>query len=121
MNLEIPNAAIEILMVGNDSMLSYLIKRYAEQSGLTMDSTINLPSIADLQKINPSFIIFSSLDVLQSSQAWIVNLDDMAIQILVCSGIGEEAAARESGADDCLFHPLTYDDFRNALATNCRM
>jgi DNA-binding response OmpR family regulator len=118
MNLETPNANAEILMVGNDSMLSYLIKRYAEQSGFTMDSTTSLPTLTEIQKINPSFIIFSSLEVLQESQAWLVNLGDMEIQILVCSGIGEEVAARESGADDCLFHPLTYDDFRKALALN---
>ncbi len=108
----------KILMIGNDAMLTYLIKRYAEKCGLTLENTTRIPSLAEIFQLNPSSIIFSSLTALREAQSQIRNLVDLEIQILVCSGIGEEAAAREIGADFCLLHPFTYDDFCKVISSN---
>lgn len=105
----------KILLVGNDSMLSYLIKRYADQIGLDLEYTTSLLPIAEVVKIRPTHILFTSLLILKKSQFWIGTLLDLELHILVCSGIGEEPAARDFGADTCLIHPITFDDFQKAL------
>lgn len=118
MSLEKSHDYRQVLLVSNDSRLSYLLKRYADQCGLTLDSTPTLPVREEIRKIDPDFIIFSSLEVLRDSRAWMGRFGDGEIPLLVCSAIGEEAAARELGADHCIFHPLTYESFCSALTAS---
>jgi hypothetical protein len=44
-------------------------------------------------------------------------LTDQNIPIIVCSSGGDQARARECGADDCLVHPFLYDNFSRMLET----
>lgn len=120
MNLGKPHDRLQVLLVSNDSRLSYLLNRYAQQCGLALDDTRTLPDREQIHRSGPDFIIFSSLEILQNSQARMRDIGDGEIQILVCSAIGEEALARELGADQCIFHPLTYEDFCDALAISCK-
>lgn len=109
---------LKVLVIGNDNAMTYLLNRYADQSGLLMSYASTMSALAEVQNGNPTFIIFSSLDALRESERWLGELSDKEMQILVCSGVGDEAAAREMGADNCLFHPVTYQSFCNALAIN---
>jgi len=109
--LDKPEVKNKLLVVGTDSRLSYLLNRYADQCGMTIAETPVLPPMVEIQETNPSAIIFQSLDALRESHAWIIGFSDLDIQIFVCVAVAEEAAARELGADDCLFHPLTYEGF----------
>lgn len=116
MNLKKPHDRIQILLVSDDSRLSYLLNRYAEQCGLTLGDTPIPPDRAEIERADPDAIIFSSLEVLRKSQAGVGDFGTGEAHILVCAAIGEEASARELGADQCIFHPLTYERFCEALA-----
>lgn len=111
--------AAKVLVVGIDSGLSYLLHRYAERCSLAMIDASTSTALAEARKIHPSVILFSSLESLREAQAWMDELDELEGKILVCVAVGEEAAAREIGADGCLFHPLTFDGFFNALVSRC--
>ncbi|MEW6179900.1 MAG: hypothetical protein AB1522_08230 [Chloroflexota bacterium] len=106
------------LVIGNDSRLLYLLNRYARLSGLELISSTTTAALAEINNANPAFLIFSSLDALKECHNWLASLNDREIKIIVCTAIGEEATARELGADQCIFHPLTYSDFCSALGVN---
>jgi len=102
-------------MVGLDPPLAYLIGRYAKLSGYTIALTHSIPRAADVWALKPKAILFTSVEGLESAQSLIPGLVDCDIPVLVCSSITDEARALELGADYCLFHPLTYDTFTEAL------
>lgn len=114
-----PKAVAKVLVVGNDSGLSYLLHRYGERCSLTMVDASISTALAEIRRVHPSVILFSSLEGLREAQAWMAELGDLEGKIMVCVAVGEEAAAREIGADGCLFHPLTFDGFSNALVSSC--
>ncbi len=116
--VEYPPSAPKALMIGTDTRLLYLLNRYAHLSGLELTSSLPDSAMAVIHQINPAYLIFTSLDTLKESYGWLANLNDREIKIIVCTAVGEEAAAREMGADDCIFHPLTYADFCTALGVN---
>jgi DNA-binding response OmpR family regulator len=105
-----------ILVVGSDTMLSYLLKRYAEQSGCQMIERAFAPWVGEMRQLKPGAIIFSSLEHLQAAQSLVEDLSNAETLVLVCISIADEVRARESGADACLFHPLTYDNFCATLS-----
>ncbi len=109
-------ARSEILMIGADKALAYLIGRYAEQSGCSMVMTPTVPSAAEVCGLQPAAILFPSIENLGAAQLLITDLANCDIPVLVCLSIADEARARELGADYCLLHPLTYDSFLAALA-----
>ncbi len=86
-----------LLLIGQDNMLHYLLKRYAEQT------------------VKPIAIVFLSTELLEASQGFVEEMTSHETPILVCSSDGDEARAKELGADYCLLHPLTYDNFHAAL------
>lgn len=105
-----------ILIIGNDTTLCYLLGRFAERSGyqLKVDAE-NIPS-HDIAALDPAAIIFLSIELLAKKQTFLTELAGLDIPILVCSSVAEETRALELGADYCLLHPLTYDDFQITLA-----
>jgi CheY-like chemotaxis protein len=105
-----------IVVIGNDEMLTYLLKRYTEQGGSRMIPIELTASTGDLVRLQPAAIIFSSIDQLLAAQPLMDDPAMLDIPVLVCTSIGDEARARELGADECLLHPLTYDQFAAALA-----
>ncbi len=111
----ITNIQPTILLVGNDSTLSYLLGRFAERSGYLLTVISESLSIKEIESINPTVIIFISTELLVTRQTLIVELANFDAPIMVCSSVVDQARARELGADYCLLHPLTYDDFQKAM------
>ena len=108
----------EIILIGNDSSLAYLIGRFAEQSGCRVTVLKGILSVEDVWAKKPWLILFSSMDSLESAQALVGELADGEIPVGVCASVSDEARARELGADHCLLHPLTYDGFMATLMGN---
>jgi DNA-binding response OmpR family regulator len=108
-------STVKILLVGSDARLAYLLGRYAEQTGLDVVMVESLPSIIELMGIEPSAIIFASIEAIRESESMIVEINELDIQVVVCAAIGDEAAAREIGADVCMFHPINFENFCLAL------
>lgn len=107
----------KILVIGNDPALSYLIGRYANQSGYDVATTQRMPSAAETCALQPAAILFQSVEGLETSQTLLRDLAACDVPVLVCSSVTDEARARELGADRCLLHPLTYDNMLAALTT----
>jgi hypothetical protein len=117
--MDTPSTQATILFVGSDDSLLYLLTRYAEQSGCPIIQRQLAPSFDDLHLLMPSAIIFSSLEQLHAAQTLVEGLSGSDTLILACVALVDEALAQASGADSCLVHPLTYDDFRTSLASVC--
>lgn len=113
--LSSPESAI-ILLIGNDLTLGYLLKRYAEHSGYRLEMNGERLSSREIEAIHPAVVIFLSTERLARDQDILQELSSLDMPIVVCSSVVEEARAIELGADYCLLHPLTYDDFQTALA-----
>ena len=109
-----------ILLVGNDEMLTYLLGRFAEKSNCALVVVPLIPSAQEITDINPKVIIFLSIEYLAAAHTFMAELTSIETQIIVCSAVAEEARARAFGADRCLFHPITYDGFQNALESVVR-
>jgi CheY-like chemotaxis protein len=99
-----------ILLIGKDTTLQYLLARFAEHSGYQWKVSADILSGSEIASIHPAVIIFLSTELLAR------ELADLDAPILVCSSAVEEARAKELGADYCLLHPLSYNDFQTALA-----
>jgi len=84
-----------------------------------MISMQSIPSIGEINRLQPAAIIFSSVEQLQVAQPLAGSLSTHEIPILVCASPADEALARELGADACLLHPLTYDNFRAVVSSVC--
>ena len=106
-----------ILLIGMDANLGYLLARFAEHSGYQSNIRGELGSSREITSMKPAVIIFLSTELLARDQTVIAELTNLEAPILVCSSAVEEARARELGADYCLLHPLTYNDFQTALST----
>lgn len=111
-----PSSQSQILLLGNDPTLAYLIGRYAQQSNYGVTTMQIVPQAADVYVLKPAAILFTSVESLEAAQLLVAGLVNCDIPVLVCSSIADEARARELGADYCLLHPLTYDSFFAALA-----
>jgi DNA-binding response OmpR family regulator len=110
-----PSTLPTILLLGNDAPLAYLIGRYAERSGLSIQAARTPPPAREICALLPAVVLFSSLENLEASQALIAELENCDIPLLVCSSAADEVRAHEMGADYCLVHPLTYESFLATL------
>jgi len=105
-----------ILVIGADTALVYLLGRYAEQSGCRIAMMPTIPSATEVCDLQPTAILFLSFESLGAAQLLIADLGYCDIPVWVWSSVADEVRARELGADYCLVHPLTYDNFLAALA-----
>ena len=112
-----PNPKPASLLVGRDHTLSYLFSRFAEQSGYQLAGNTETISVQDVETTRPAVILFLSTEVLADNQSLVAELSSHDSPIIVCSSTAEEVRARELGADYCLFHPISYNDFQTALGT----
>jgi CheY-like chemotaxis protein len=110
-----PKTKRTILLMGNDANLGYLLGRLAEQNEYQLTVAPENVTTQDFSAANPVAVIFPSTELLDKKQTLIGELTSLEIPILVCSSVNEQARARELGADYCLLHPITYDDFKSAL------
>ena len=104
-----------ILLIGNDETLSYLLGRFAERSGHNLAIHLEDSSVEQVTAVNPAVIVFLSTEILEMFQILVGELANLDFPIMVCSSVADEAKAKELGADYCLLHPLTYDNFYQAL------
>jgi CheY-like chemotaxis protein len=104
-----------LLMIGNDAALAYLIGRYAERSGYGIYTVHIAPSAAEVCALRPTAVLFPSVENLEAAQTLVADLANRDIPLLVCSSAADQARARDLGADYCLLHPLTYDNFLAVL------
>jgi CheY-like chemotaxis protein len=116
-----PSPQLEILILGNDPVLAYLIGRYARQSGYGIIARQAIPQAAEVCDQRPAAILFTSVEYLESVQELIAGLANCEIPVLVCASVADEARARELGADHCLLNPLTYENFHDVLAAIATM
>lgn len=107
----------KILMIGNDSPINYLIKRFAEQSGCPIDVHASNPTAREISSSKASILLFTSIESLEAAQGIIFKLAKYEGLVMVCASVVDEYRARELGADYCLLHPLTYESFTAALST----
>lgn len=106
----------KIILVGNDERLVYLLQRYFEQSAFQLIPWLTIPSAAEIKRVNPTMLIFSTIELLEMAQSLLDHTSTHEIPVLVCTSLACEAHARELGADACLLHPLSYECFRITMA-----
>ncbi len=99
----------EIVLIGNDPTLDYLLSRFATRCGCRLSVINGIPSAEEIQSQKPRLILFSSMQNLESAQTLVAKLAGGEIPVGVCATVSDEARARELGADHCLIHPLTYE------------
>ncbi len=104
-----------ILLIGNDDRLVYLLQRFVEQGGWTMVTRPPQVSGDEVLRMEAGVVIFDSIDQLRDAQLLVDDLAENEVPVLVCASLVDESAAGELGADACLLHPLTYDQFYAAL------
>lgn len=103
-------------MIGNDSPLNYLIRRFAEQSGCQIEVHAPAPTAREIGASKASILLFQSIESLEAAQETLAKLTKYDGLVMVCSSVADEPHARELGADHCLVHPLTYESFTAALS-----
>jgi hypothetical protein len=106
-----------ILLIGNDTALNYLFGRFAERCGCQLVVNLENSSAKEVTTISPVMIVFPSLEILESFQSLVGELASLDFPIMVCSSVADEGRARELGADYCLTHPVSFDDFQATLTT----
>ena len=111
------NSRPAILLIGRDATLSYLFGRFAEQSGYHLAGHSENLSVEQIEIVKPDVILFLATELLAKHQPLMTELANLELPVMVCSSSAEEARARELGADYCLLHPLTYNDFQTAVKT----
>ncbi len=114
----IPSSSPEILVIGQDRPLIYLLGRFAEKGGYRMIHLPAAPAGETIRALHPYAIVFAALEDLEKAQAQVADLANGEIPILVCSSGTDLPEARDLGADHCLLHPLSYEAFQAALAPN---
>lgn len=88
-----PSTPPTILLLGNDASLVYLIGRYAERSGFSIQAVQTPPPAKEICALQPAAVLFPSLENLEASQALIAELENCDIALLVCSSAADEARA----------------------------
>lgn len=104
-----------ILLIGHDTILTYLIERYAERTGYEVHVQPSVPALSAVHDLQPTVMLFSSIADFEAAQAQLAQPSNCEIPLVVCSAVNDQAQVRELGADYCLVHPLTYGSFLAAL------
>ena len=110
-----------LLLIANHPQLTYLIKRYGEQSGCWVRSTGTVDAaLRMIEQERPAMVLVHLMfwphegwPILQRLKEYRAMSD---IPITIISAIVDEARARDEGATHWLWQPVMYDDFRAALA-----
>jgi hypothetical protein len=103
-----------IYVVDGDEGLSYLLQRYSVQAGMRfceVGGTWHIPPGPHRGRAAIWFSSLERLDLVRPREKGVG--EDMPV--IVCAFAGDEARARELGADFCAFDPLSYSDFLAAL------
>ena|SRR5258708_15249624 len=104
-----------VIYVGNDPSLGYLLNRYAQRSGCRIESVRGNSLDLNSGAPRPLCVWFSSLEMLEASQALRAAAAGLDIPLVVCASVVDDARALELGADFIFLHPVTYDFFVSTL------
>lgn len=104
-----------VLFIGKDDALAYLITRYGQRCGLDVHVESALPDPSTLSSWRPLVLWFSTVQFLEACQPRGSDLSYRDVPVIVFSSPADEERAGEMGADYHAFHPLTYEDFLEAL------
>jgi hypothetical protein len=80
---------LKVMLIGSDASLTYLIQRYAEQSGYELTLLSSVPSVDEVCNLRPAAILFASIDRLEAAQSLIEGLANCEIPVLVCSSVAD--------------------------------
>ncbi len=105
-----------IVIIGDSPSFLYLLQRYTDRSGYSLAVALPSESVEAICRLGPVAVILSSMEILEAFQSLVAGLANCDVPIIVCSSAADPIRARAFGADYCLLHPVTYDDFQNALA-----
>jgi hypothetical protein len=105
-----------VFLIGTDAMLAYLLGRFTEQCNFRMVTLEAAPSVNDIVRDKAAAVIFATIGHLEADQDFVDAMSTHEIPVLVCTSLTDEARARELGADECLMHPLTYNEFCTTLS-----
>ena len=84
------SAQTKILMIGNDSPLTYLIRRFAEQCGCQIELLAPGPTAREISTSNASILLFQSIESLEAAQETITKLTKYDGLVMVCSSAADE-------------------------------
>jgi DNA-binding response OmpR family regulator len=110
-----------LLLIANDPQLTYLIKRYGEQSGCRVSSASAVDAaLRSIEQERPAMVLLHLMSWPHEGWPILRRLKEHDgvgdIPIAIISAIVDEARARDEGATYWLWQPVMYDDFRAALA-----
>ncbi len=106
----------DILVIGQDRSLIYLLGRYAEKGGYRIVHLATAPAAEHLRAMQPQAVVFTTIEDLEKAQTQSADIASWEMPVLVCSSGTDVAQARELGADQCLLHPFSYETFQAALS-----
>lgn len=105
-----------VLTIGQDQTLLYLLQRFAKQCDCILYNGQRTISSNEISDLNPSAIIFLTIDELEMAGKLVDSLTSEPILIVVCISLSDEARANELGADLYLVHPFTLAQFEKAIS-----
>ncbi len=105
-------APTTIFVVDGDRALSYLLERYAGQSGFLFCEVHGPWQTPPAPPAGSAALWLPSIERLEAVRPRERGVD---MPVIVCSFAGDEIRAHALGADLCAFHPLRYQDFLAAL------
>jgi len=116
----IPVTRPTLLLLANHPQLTYLIKRYGEQSGCQVSSTGAVEeALRMIEQERPAMVLLHLMSWPHEGWPILRRLKQhraiSGIPITIISAIADEARARDEGATHWLWQPVMYDDFRAAL------
>ena len=109
-----PSTPGTILLIGNDTRLAYLIERYLESSGLSLETVTALPPPGEVCTAQPAAALFLSVQSLEASPALIADLQNCDVPLLVFSSVADRARAHDLGfaeASEDQIHFLYVDGY----------
>lgn len=113
--------SLSVLIVGGDSFMHYLLKRYAEKIGLSTRVLKTPLDIETIRKLETVAVIFSSVESLEGERLLVAQFTNLDVPIIVCSSAFEQIKTIELGADYCLLPPVVLDNFSSILSTALKM
>ena len=107
-------------LVDNNPEFAYLIERYIQPTGWTMNWTASLHGAEEQLQLCPPNIILLNL-LIPTEGAWNflrrlkTDPETQNIPVAVYSSVPDEARAQLAGADYYLWHPILFEDFEHIL------
>ncbi len=104
-----------VLLIGSDDRLTYLLQRYFDLVSCHVEVSPGGSVFMYFEQVIPSLVVFSTIEELINNLENAKRFSVSGIPIMVCTSVADQAQALELGADSCLLHPITIENFKLAL------